>query len=132
MGKRTADVVEYLELVHNWGHIRISANHLIYVGGKMRPAADVNIGDQLLWLPGQDKSPVLSTVMEIRTVMAAGYHAPLTFSGVLFVVALNQTANLIDFEESNDGEIHVLATVGEWDDTFFEVHCSPAEDSDCD
>jgi len=83
--KRTVEIAEYLELVHHWGTIRISANHLIYATGKMRPAKDVNVGDEILWLPGQQKSPVVSTIKQIRTVMDVGYHAPLTFSGNLFV-----------------------------------------------
>jgi len=83
--KRTAEIVEYLELIHDSGAIRISANHLIHASGKMRPASDVNIGDELLWLPGNQKSPVLSMIRKIRTVMDVGLHAPLTFSGNLFV-----------------------------------------------
>jgi len=83
--KRTVEIAEYLELVHHWGAIRISANHLIYASGKMRPAKDVNVGDEIVWLPGQQKSPVVSTITQIRTVMDVGYHAPLTFSGNLFV-----------------------------------------------
>jgi len=83
--KGTVEIVEYLELIHQWGSIRISANHLIYVGGKMLPAMNVSIGDKLLWLPGLQKSPMTSTVKKIRMVMDVGFHAPLTFSGNLFI-----------------------------------------------
>ena len=95
----------FLHITHPYGHLHISANHLILSGDRMRPvpARQLRIGDTIHFisscqqqqqqqqqqqpLNGEEKREILTSIpiLDIYTCNQNGYYAPFTNNGFLVV-----------------------------------------------
>jgi len=79
---------EYIELVHEQGRVRMTANHIVFVNGPNgrsdKPAGKVQLGEQLVAVV--EGATQTSTVLEINYKSAVmGMYAPLTHTGTIVV-----------------------------------------------
>jgi len=79
---------EYHELVHEYGKMRLSGNHFIYVGDYLQgikaiPAHKLSIGNTLWITKEGDIFP--SKIMDINIIHDSGFYAPLVETGNIIV-----------------------------------------------